>query len=178
MPHVPILNASFEVSPTEAATMWSEAVPMWTERPLGESYPSPERVRKTPDNKWVVRRRMQTETEQVQTAAEFADTATQEFLRLQEFGINVISRAFTPSAGGNSVFTISPFVDGIVQCKPEVYKATMLSRLRAYFAQSIGSMTLTDIRRPDQYSHLTNQPRTDVPFLHDVDPYMAVNEAV
>jgi hypothetical protein len=157
-------NRSFEVSPNDAAMLWAEGVPLPKSDPANGRL-HPKRILRSSDGMWLIRR-----DQKKRDKERVIEDASQEFERLQELGITVISRSMLISPGGESILTLSPWISDIVPCPTDVFATEVEPKLDRYFKTSIGGPYLTDIDKQNQFSHTEWAPE---PFLHDVDPFVA-----
>lgn len=167
---IPVLNHSFEVTPEIGRDLWlgGQAMP---DPENGRKAPAADRVLQSEDGKWVIHR-LNVE----KPADEVAASAMYEFDRLQEYGVNVISRGLVSSHDRATVLAITPYISGLTLCPLEVYIAHLARKVSYYFydPERQGDKKLTDIDRPEQYSLL---PEAAELLLHDVHPYMATLES-
>lgn len=163
---VPLLNESFEISPEEAVELWAEGVEMPPAPDRGRM--DTDRIRRSADGSWVVRRDRHKGT--FPSHDHTAEWALEQFERLQELGLNVISRGMTPSPEGETLVTVTPWLPDMMRCSEDILRTVVTPVLSRYFAGAVaGSIILADLRKGHQYSQLRS---TGDVLLHDTDPYM------
>lgn len=165
-----ILNNRFLVSSEEAGRLWVDGKPMAPRRTL-----SSERIRRSENGLWVIRLHDPTLEPASRTACSEASAekiigdANAEFTRLQEAGVDVISRAHAPSVLGRKVFTITPWIEGLRPCTYAEFREVVHPRLENYFlaARAVGiEPRHGELAATRQYSGVLDIPQV---FLHDVD---------
>ena len=176
---VPPINHSFEFSHDEARGLWTVGTPLaddpetdFVRSPMTEDMPSDGRLRRSSDGEWVVRRCHHSST-YYPTLEETATAGSSELERLQESGINVISRALTASAVDGSIYSVTPWIPEIKVCNKATFEATIRPNLDKYFDNPDREVILlkVELHKPWQYSTGAT-PDLATPFLHDTDPIM------
>lgn len=163
-PELNPLNTTFEVDLETAERMFEEGSIFPSDRAVARFAP----MRST-DGHWIVRREGSNGLLPVE---DMAEKAKEEFLRLQNIGINVISRGITFSPKG-SIFVVSPYIPNLTPCSKELYEAQIAGKIDLYVRQSVGSIALYEAGGVRQYS-VSDDVDGRNPFLHDVDPLLDV----
>lgn len=133
-----------------------------------------DRIRRSSDGKWVVRRNLTAAMRSILglNAQDISELYLQEIDRLQKFGLAVISFASIPEIDNNRIYTVSPWIQDTTPCDKASYELAVLPILRAYYREWSGLPTpkpdIFDVSKPCQYS-LANEFGS-VPFLHDIGP--------
>jgi hypothetical protein len=97
--------------------------------------------------------------------------AQSEFERLQNTGINVVSRGMTVSPANASIFTVSPWIPCLRECSEDAFRTQINPKLDWYFGVTeSGGVVLEDVDTRPQYSY---SPALGEHLLHDVDPDLA-----
>lgn len=167
---VPPANAAIPISPHAAARLWSEGVALPEE---ADNYPrwyhpSPSRILRSADGKWVIRRQYPPLSSDVLSAHDTVSKALEEFERLQELGMDVISRGMTTSPMANTVLTISPWIPDLELCDVRTFSQDVEPLVDFYFSQRAGGVALRDLDRDCQYSWCAETGGRLL--MHDPDP--------
>lgn len=163
----PLLNHNFDIRPEEAVELWANSTRIILPQEK-DSRKNSSMVRHSADGQWVIRQGRHKGT--LPSHDHTAEWASDQFGRLQELGMNVISRGMTPSPDGETIITITPWITDLAECAGHTFYSKIAPVLNRYFAEvATNSLMLADIRKIHQYSQL---PDTGEVFLHDPDPYM------
>ena len=162
---VPLLNQSFDIGSEEAIELWADGVPM---PPQEHGRMNPDRIRRSNDGQWVVRRDRHKGV--LPSHDHTVAWALEQIERLQELGLNVISRAMTSSPAGETMLTVTPWLTDRAACTDTAFDTRITPILNRYFAgATAGSLIFADLRKVHQYSQL---PSSGEVLLHDPDAYM------
>jgi hypothetical protein len=179
--NLPLLGANAEITPSYA------------EKLLGSSHPGPERSHGesaiSADRGWYIK---SDSLEQLRPPSqslaceEVIEIAHREIDRLEELGIEVISRAFVANRFGTHIYTFTPYLTAYSPCSAGYFEGKISTQLSEYFskpashfdpitmkARALAPPFLWDIRSYHQFSSLTGDVMTA--FLHDVDPLLSNN---
>lgn len=159
------INESFEVTLDEARELWLGGVAVTGRKPNRFAR---SRVRLSADGQWLLRRNWPS-----QSLVAFKDipaVAQAEFERLQETGINAVSRAMVASPASASILTVSPWLPDLEETPDETFAVEIAPRVNTYLASiGPGGIHLGDVWRRAQYSYSSS---LGLEALHDVDPYL------
>lgn len=164
-PELSPLNTNFEVDLETAERMFEEGSIFPPGREVTRFAPM-----RSVDGHWIVRREG---SNGLLSAEDMAEKAKEEFLRLQNLGIDIISRGITFSSPEGRIFVVSPYIPNLTPCSEELYESQIAGKIDLYVGQSVGNIALYEAGGVRQYS-VSDDINGGNPFLHDVDPLLDV----
>lgn len=137
--------------------------------PLAEDMWPDLNLRRSTDGEWVVRRCYTLGAEF--SVEQIVTEAAKELTRLQQSGVNVISRNLILFDNHESVMSVTPWIPNIKVCSPTYFEEHIRPFLDDYYKTSTGEAVLRRVEtsKPWQYS-TGGTPELATPFLHDIDP--------
>jgi hypothetical protein len=163
MKAVPPLNTNFNVTKSEAAKLWSSALPLDESR---ENYLRSDRIRRSKNGNWVVRLNIRHD------AAKVGHLATREFQLLSRLGLDIVSYAHIPLSA-RKLITISPWVPDISEATQQQYDREAKPVWADYYEiaqrQPSEPYLSSELSLPPNHSV---QQGSHKPFLHVIDPIL------
>lgn len=167
-----LLNEGFELDPEEATALWEGGLPI-------QLRGKPDKLRRSADGQWLIRRgtykyRFEDNPPRYEllfpTHGDAAIWAEGELTRLQDLGLNILSRGMAPSPDDEDLIIVTPWLEVRDPCTNAEFNAHIGPVLNRYFAgAAVGSLIMSDLRLLQQYSRLESG---ELP-LHDLEPFAA-----